>query len=91
MTLNGHWFFYIVQCRDNTYYSGVSNNVEHRIAEHNRGSGAKYTTGRRPVKLVYTEVHSNSSEACRREHQVKGWSRTRKKRLIEGLADQVAA
>ena len=79
------WFFYMVRCRDDSLYSGITNNIEHRIKEHNRGEGAKYTLGRRPVKLVYSEKHYNASAARKRESQIKSWSKTKKEQLIPGF------
>ena len=79
------WFFYIVKCRDNSYYSGITNNIEHRIKEHNKGAGAKYTLSRRPVILVYSEKQANVSEARKRESQIKSWPRVKKERLIVGF------
>ena len=79
------WFFYIVRCRDGSLYSGITNDIEHRIKEHNRGDGAKYTFSRRPVKLVYSEKCDNISEARKREMQVKGWTRIKKERLVVGF------
>ena len=79
------WFFYIVRCKDDSLYSGITNDIEHRIKEHNRGDGARYTFSRRPVKLVYCEKYSSISEARKREMQVKGWMRIKKERLIVGF------
>ena len=79
------WYFYIVKCRDNSCYSGITNNIEHRVKEHNKGTGAKYTFGRRPVKLVYSEKQANISEARKRESQIKNWARVKKERLILGF------
>jgi len=76
------WYFYIVQCRDGTYYCGITNNLEKRIKEHNKGAGAKYTSGRRPVKVVYQENCKNISEAMKREAQIKTWPRRKKEQLI---------
>ena len=79
------WFFYIIRCADGSLYSGITNDIEHRIKEHNRGKGAKYTLGRRPVKLVYREIYNNTSEARQRESQIKGWAKIKKERLILGF------
>jgi putative endonuclease len=79
------WYFYIVKCKDNSLYSGIAIDVDDRVREHNRGTGAKYTLARKPVTLVYCERHSNVSEARKRESQVKGWSRTKKEQLILGF------
>ncbi len=79
------WFFYIVKCRDGSLYSGITNDIEHRVKEHNRGDGAKYTFSRRPVYLVYSEKYDNVCGARKRETQVKGWSRIKKEQLIVGF------
>jgi putative endonuclease len=79
------WYFYIVKCRDGSYYSGITNNIEHRVKEHNTGKGAKYTYSRRPVKLVYCEKCDNASQARKREVQIKNWSRVKKEQLILGF------
>ena len=79
------WFFYIIRCRDNSLYSGITNNLEQRLREHNRGGGAKYTLARRPVILVHSERYDNVSEARKREEQVKRWSKVKKEQLIKGF------
>lgn len=81
------WFFYIVRCKDNSLYSGTTNNLERRVKEHNSGAGAKYTFVRRPVTLVYSEKCATLSEARKRESQIKGWPKTKKERLVRGLHD----
>ncbi|MGD0779746.1 MAG: GIY-YIG nuclease family protein [Dehalococcoidales bacterium] len=85
MSVNQEWFFYIVKCRDGSLYSGITNNVEHRKKEHNKGIGAKYTLSRRPVKLVYIEKFDNVSDARKREAQIKSWPKIKKERLIVGF------
>jgi putative endonuclease len=79
------WYFYIVRCSDNSLYSSITNNIEHRLKEHNRGIGSKYTLSHRPVKLVYTEKHDNVSNARKREALIKGWARIKKEQLILGF------
>lgn len=83
MTIDS-WFVYIVECSDLSYYVGISNNVTKRIKTHNLGKGSKYTRGRLPVKLLFTEKHSNKSEAGKREIQLKSWSRKKKEMLMSG-------
>ncbi len=83
--MNQEWFFYVVRCRDNSLYSGITNDLEDRLREHNTGTGARYTFSRRPVTLVYSERFSNASEARSREEQVKGWARIKKEQLIKGF------
>ena len=79
------WFFYIVRCRDDSLYSGITIDLEDRLREHNKGTGAKYTSARRPVTLVYCERYDNVSKARKREEQIKGWSKIKKERLIGGF------
>ncbi len=72
------WFVYIIECSDSTFYIGTTNDVEKRIAKHNSGKGAKYTRGRTPVKLKYTQAFENRSEACKHEYKLKRYSREEK-------------
>lgn len=77
------YFVYILECADSTLYTGSTNNVEKRLAAHNTaGAGAKYTRGRRPVRLVYAEKLRDVGSALRREHEVKKLTRTKKLELI---------
>ena len=77
------WFVYIVQCRDNTLYTGISTDPEARVAEHNTGqNAAKYTRARRPVSLLYTEPTASRSAALKREIAIKRLSRQAKLALI---------
>lgn len=74
---------YIVQCLDGTLYTGIAKDVRERIKQHNTGKGARYTRGRGPVKLIYSEVFKTRSEALRREMEIKKWPREKKLRMIE--------
>ncbi len=85
----GQHFIYIVECADNTLYTGYTNNVKARIKKHNENKGAKYTRGRTPVELKYTESFQTRSEAQKREYQIKQLSRDKKLDLIkEGSGDE---
>jgi len=77
-------FVYLVRCADGTFYAGYAENVKKRVAAHNAGKGAKYTRGRRPVALVYTEELPDKSQALRREAQLKKLSHAEKERLAAG-------
>jgi putative endonuclease len=81
-TTNGEWFFYVVRCKDNSLYSGMTNTLEERVKKHNEGNGAKYTSTHKPVTLVYSERYGNSSEAKKREQEVKRWPKSKKEQLI---------
>ncbi|MCE4051835.1 MULTISPECIES: GIY-YIG nuclease family protein [Bacillaceae] len=71
-------YFYVLLCRDNTYYAGYTNNLEKRIKTHNEGKGAKYTRARRPVQLIYKEVFADKSQALKAEYAFKQLSRKEK-------------
>ena len=79
------YFVYIVQCADNTFYTGIATELERRIEEHNGSDkGAKYTRVRRPVRLVYCEEYPDRSSASKREYEIKKkMSRADKLKLIE--------
>lgn len=80
---NKKYYVYMLLCNDKTFYTGTSNNVEKRVATHNAGKGAKYTKVRRPVKLMYSEVLANKSEALKREIAIKKLSRQQKITLLK--------
>lgn len=75
-------YVYIVECSDGTFYTGWTNNLEKRIAMHSKGTGAKYTKGRGPVKLMYHEEFQDKKDAMRREYQIKKLTRKQKQILI---------
>ncbi|MGM0471056.1 MAG: GIY-YIG nuclease family protein [Bacillota bacterium] len=77
----GH-FTYILECADKTLYTGYTTDLERRIREHNSGNGAKYTRGRRPVELVYSEEYATRSKAQQREYEIKQYSRQEKLELV---------
>jgi putative endonuclease len=75
------WVVYILECADQTRYTGITNNLDHRINEHENGTGAKYTRGRAPFKLIYSETQSTRSQASKREVGIKSFDRAKKLRL----------
>lgn len=75
-------YVYIVECSDGTFYTGWTNNLEKRIDMHSKGTGAKYTRGRGPVKLVYHERFELKEDAMKREYQIKKLTRQEKLLLI---------
>lgn len=82
--LNMDWMVYMLECADKTFYTGITNHLERRLAEHATGRGAKYTRGRGPFKLVYRETCANRSAASKREIEIKALSREKKLALILG-------
>lgn len=77
------WFVYMLRCADNSLYTGVTTNVERRIAEHNaEKSVTKYTRVRQPVSVAYQEKAESRSEACKREAQLKKLTKKDKEALV---------
>jgi len=74
---------YIVRCADGSLYTGYARDPKRRVAMHNTGRGARYTSGRRPVRLVYSERFRTIGKALKREYQLKQLPRVEKEALIE--------
>src|SRR5690554_2617957 len=77
-------WMYILECSDESYYVGSTNNLDSRIIQHQNGEGANHTTKRLPVKLLYYEEYNRVDYAFYREKQVQGWSRKKKEALMKG-------
>ena len=84
-------YVYILECSDGSYYTGSTWDLAQRLAQHQAGVGADYTAQRLPVRLVYSEQYDRVEEAFRREKQVQGWSRRKKRALIEGRFEHLPA
>ena len=80
------YIVYILRCGDGSLYTGITNNLEHRVAVHNSGKGAKYTRSRLPVTPVYWETVSDKPAALRRELAIKKLTREEKMELIGTFA-----
>ena len=76
-------YTYILRCGDNSLYTGWTNHLTKRVADHNAGRGAKYTKAHLPVELAYYETFETKEEAMKRECAIKKLSRPQKERLIE--------
>ena len=76
-------YTYILKCKDDSLYTGWTNDLKKRITSHNAGQGAKYTKARRPVELVYYEEFQTREEAMKREYAIKQLSRKEKEALIK--------
>lgn len=84
------YFVYILICSDDSYYTGITNNVIHREEQHNKGLDSNaYTYKRRPVKLVWYQEFENPNEAIAKEKQIKGWSRKKKEALLNNDLDKL--
>ncbi len=82
-------YMYILQCCDESYYTGSTNNLELRLAQHQSGEGANHTRKHLPVSLVYFEEYARIDEAFYREKQVQGWSMKKKQALIKGMPSEL--
>jgi len=81
-----NWSVYIVRCKDDTLYTGVTTDPEKRVIAHNSAkTGAKYTKVRRPVRLVYVEAGFDRSDAHKREAAIKKLDKPAKENLIKGV------
>ncbi len=78
------FYTYLLRCADGKCYAGHTDNLEHRIAQHQSGMISGYTQHRRPVELVWSEYFQTRYEALSAERQIKGWSRAKKEALIKG-------
>ena len=78
------WYVYMVRCRDNSLYTGYTDDPERRLAVHNAGKGAKYTKSRLPVQLVYREECPDKSTALKREYAIKRLTKAEKELLCNG-------
>ncbi|MBN2400466.1 MAG: GIY-YIG nuclease family protein [Candidatus Aminicenantes bacterium] len=80
---SGRFFVYILRCRDGTFYTGYTSDLDHRLQLHNAGQGAKYTRSRRPVELLWYKEYRYFKRAFLAELKIKKLKRKQKERLIE--------
>ena len=83
------FWVYILHCNDGSYYTGHTDNLKTRIAQHNYGQSDNYTKIRRPVKLVFSQECSTRDEALNAEFRIKGWNRKKKEAMIKNDWDEV--
>ena len=83
------YFVYILRCADGSLYTGSTSDLAARERAHNEGRGAKYTAGRGPVMVMYSEEHESRSAAQAREAQIKRWTREKKEALVAADRDQL--
>jgi putative endonuclease len=77
------YYVYILLCKDGSYYTGHAKNVKHRIEQHRKGQGARYTRMHKPAKIVYVEEFNSRSDAMKREREIKSFSHSKKQRLVD--------
>ncbi|MBN1353498.1 MAG: GIY-YIG nuclease family protein [Candidatus Omnitrophica bacterium] len=81
---SGSFWVYILECKDGTYYTGYTPDIEKRLKLHNAGKGAKYTRDRRPVKLVWCKEYKYFKKAFLEEKRIKRLTREQKEKLVYG-------
>jgi putative endonuclease len=79
-----NYYLYILRCSDDSFYTGITNDIERRLKDHDCGKGSKYVFSRRPASLVYKKRFVNRSEASKEESKIKKLDRAQKIKLIEG-------
>jgi predicted GIY-YIG superfamily endonuclease len=83
------FWVYMLRCSDGSYYTGNTDDLEKRVAEHQTGEISGYTSTRRPVELVFDQEFATREEALSAELQIKGWSRKKKEAMIRGDRKEV--
>jgi putative endonuclease len=84
------YYVYILKCKDNSYYTGITNNIDRRIFEHKKGINKScYTFKRRPIELQFFQEFNDVLQAIYFEKKIKGWTRAKKKALIDGDWDML--
>ena len=78
------WHLYMLRCNDDSLYTGITKNVERRVAQHRRGEGARYLRGRTPLTLVFTSFVLDHGDALRMERNIKSLAKSQKERLAHG-------
>jgi len=83
------YWVYIVQCKDGTYYTGYTNDLERRISQHSSGNGAKFLKRKAPIRLVYAKEYKYFKNALRAERKIKKLTRNQKERLIRNYSETI--
>jgi len=84
------WFLYILKCRDSTFYTGITTDLDRRLDQHNDGTASRYTRSRKPVTMVYSETCDDHSAALKRECAVKKLTREEKELMVKKSRTTVA-
>ena len=83
------YYVYILKCSDNTYYTGITSDLQQRVIDHQNGKYKGYTSKRRPISLVYYAEYTDVDIAISAEKQIKKWSKAKKEALINGEYDKL--
>ena len=77
------YYVYMLRCKDNSLYTGITNNLSRRLAQHSKGKASRYTRTRLPVHVVYLEECESKSAALKREHEIKQYKKQKKEDLLK--------
>ncbi len=83
------YFVYFLECKDGSLYTGITNDIDKRMAKHLAGSASKYTRAKGPTKIIYTEQYETRGEALKREAEIKKWRRKKKLDLINNKLPRI--
>ncbi|MDR9417551.1 GIY-YIG nuclease family protein [Gracilimonas sp.] len=86
--MKNEWFVYMIRCENESLYTGCTNHLIRRWNEHLEGKGAKYLSAHKPEKVVFVENHPDQSTACKREYEIKQFTRQGKEALIKAQHSQ---
>lgn len=81
--------FYVLRCKDNTYYAGYTNDLTKRVATHNTGKGAKYTRARTPVTCIFAEYFDTKQQAMKQEYAFKQLTREKKEQYMKEHVNEI--
>lgn len=81
--MKNNWKVYIIRCKDNSLYTGITTDVDRRMKQHRNGNGSKFVRSRLPFKLVYLESNHTRSSASKREAEIKSYHKSKKEDLVE--------
>lgn len=88
MDPNNEHYFYVLECKDGSYYGGYTIDLKRRVEQHNQGKGAKYTRMKKPVTLKYYQSYESKSEALRAEYRFKQLTRAEKENYLRQAGEQ---
>ena len=77
------WFVYIIECENKSLYTGCTNDLNRRFQEHKLGTGARYTSLHKPIKILFSQECGTRSNALKKEYQIKGWPHDKKIKFIQ--------
>lgn len=80
------YFIYLIECEDDSIYTGITTDLKRRFKEHSLGTGGAYTRAKKVKKILYSEKYKNRSQASKREAEIKSWTRQEKLKLIHGIS-----